>query len=416
MTKKYIFSAILLGCAAAFTACEDDLDPNSIFEEVSDELDPNSASYQLDKFLEDNYRAVYNLQFRYKMQDVGTDMNYNLIPATYANSVDLAVMTKFLWFDVYDKVVTSDPAFLKKYGPRIIHLIGSPAYNPANGTMILGLAEGGLKVSLFRVNEMDVTDFYTLNEFYFRTMHHEFAHILHQTKTYPQAFNQISTQFYDPMGWQDRNFDYCYSLGFTSDYASGQAREDFAETIANYITRTSSEFLPANPDGTKPMGQWEEMMDHAGRGWEQLIDEYGMPVTDEGSRKPVYACYYYYKDNIVSDENRTHATLDEVTETRDADGNVVSVTLNSNPNLTVYPVEDIDGVDGPAVIEQKVQIARDWFRDAWGIDLDELRAEVQRRQLSINEPWDANDPTGPTVLEHLRSQVYDIPAGENAMK
>ena len=87
MTKKYIFSAILLGCAAAFTACEDDLDPNSIFEEVSDELDPNSASYQLDKFLEDNYRAVYNLQFRYKMQDVGTDMNYNLIPATYANSV-----------------------------------------------------------------------------------------------------------------------------------------------------------------------------------------------------------------------------------------------------------------------------------------------------------------------------------------
>ena len=328
MTKKYIFSAILLGCAAAFTACEDDLDPNSIFEEVSDELDPNSASYQLDKFLEDNYRAVYNLQFRYKMQDVGTDMNYNLVPATYANSVDLAVMTKFLWFDVYDKVVTSDPAFLKKYGPRIIHLIGSPAYNPANGTMILGLAEGGLKVSLFRVNEMDVTDFYTLNEFYFRTMHHEFAHILHQTKTYPQAFNQISTQFYDPMGWQDRNFDYCYSLGFTSDYASGQAREDFAETIANYITKTDE--------------QWAEIMRNAALNWET-----------------------------------------------NGEGQVIGEGVDDGQGGLA------DGVDGVAIINQKVQIARTWLRDAWNLDLDELRAEVQRRQTNID-------------IEALRLQVETI--------
>ena len=96
------------------------------------------ATYQLDKFLRENYLNVYNLDFRYKMQDVGTDMNYNLVPATYANSVDLAVLTKYLWFDVYGKIVYPD--FLKLYGPRIIHLIGSPAYNPTSGTMILGLA------------------------------------------------------------------------------------------------------------------------------------------------------------------------------------------------------------------------------------------------------------------------------------
>ena len=43
-----------------------------------------------------------------------------------------------------------------------------------------------------------------------------------------------------------------------------------------------------------------------------------------------------------------------------------------------------DNIDGAAVINQKVQIARSWFRDAWGLDLDSLRAEVQRRQSNIN--------------------------------
>lgn len=400
MFKKYIFRALLLGCVAAgFTACEEELDSESIFDTTEKALDPYGSTYKLDKFLDDNYRAVYNLQFRYKMQDVGTDMNYNLVPATYDNSLDLAVMTKFLWFDVYDKVVTSDPAFLKKYGPRIIHLIGSPAYNPANGTMILGLAEGGLKVSLFRVNSMDVSDFNQLNEYYFKTMHHEFAHILHQTKTYPQTFDQISTQFYDPMGWQDRNMDYCYSLGFTSDYASGEGREDFAETIANYITMTDA--------------QWATMLDHSTRGWEQQYDEDNNPVEGEDG-KPVFSCFYYYQNNEVSEDNRKYAGVSDVTITVGPDGKE-SYRLNSNPSLTVYAVADTDGVDGKSTILQKVQIAREWFRDAWGMDLDALRAEVQERQTSINEPWDPNDPTGPTTLEHLRSEVNNIPAGDEAV-
>lgn len=333
MYKKYILKAILCGCVAfGFAACgEDDLDPNSIFDTTEGELDPTSASYQLDKWCEDNYLKPYNLQFRYKMQDVGTDMDYNLVPATYANSVDLAVLTKYLWFDVYDEIVSPD--FLKLYGPRIIHLIGSPAYNPANGTMILGLAEGGLKVSLFRVNSMNVNSFDQLNEFYFKTMHHEFAHILHQTKTYPKEFDQISTAFYDPMGWQDRNMNVCYSLGFTSDYASSEAREDFAETIANYITKTDE--------------QWNAMLANAEYGWQQQYDSTGRPEED-ASGKPV--C------------------------TRTA---------------------DFDGVDGRAVILQKVDIARQWFKDSWGMDLDALRAEVQYRQLNYD-------------LEALRNEVYSI--------
>lgn len=51
--------------------------------------------------------------------------------------------------------------------------------------MVLGTAEGGMKITLYNVNDInpDQIDINLLNDYYFQTMHHEFAHILHQTKT-----------------------------------------------------------------------------------------------------------------------------------------------------------------------------------------------------------------------------------------
>ena len=249
--------AILL--LSFFVACStEELGP-TIFESSSKELDSTSYTYHFDKFLNDSYLKTYNLQFRYKMQDMGTDMNYNLVPATLDNSKKIAVLVKYLWFDVYAKVV--NPDFLKLYGPRIIHLIGSPAYNPANGTILLGLAEGGLKVSLFRINSIDPSDIEMMNEYYFKTMHHEFAHILHQTKTYPKEFNLISYKNYEPFSWQDRDEKIAASLGFASSYGSSQTREDFVEIIANYIVKTDT--------------QWNQLMDDASKGWKVVIDDKG---------------------------------------------------------------------------------------------------------------------------------------------
>jgi substrate import-associated zinc metallohydrolase lipoprotein len=235
---------VLVGCQ------EEKLGP-TIFDTSSEQLDPTSASYKLDKYLYDNFTEKYNLQFRYKMQDVGADMEYNLVPASYENSKKMAVLVKYLWFDVYAKVV--GPDFLKAYGPRIIHLIGSAAFNPANGTILLGLAEGGLKVSLFRVNAIDPNSVDMLNEYYFKTMHHEFSHILHQTKTYPKEFNLISFKDYETFNWQDRDQKVAASLGFVSPYGGSQTREDFVEVIANYIVKTDA--------------QWNLILDEASKGW-----------------------------------------------------------------------------------------------------------------------------------------------------
>lgn len=311
MRKAFNYLFVLLLVLPFSTCTEEQLEP-SIFDTTEKELDPDSDSYFLDLFLEKNYLEPYNLQFRYKMQDVGADMNYNLVPATYENAKKMAVLTKYLWFDAYGEVLGVD--FLKEWGPRIIHLIGSPAYNPANHTMILGLAEGGIKVSLFRVNSLDPASVEQMNEYYFKTMHHEFAHILHQTKTYPKEFNLISSRYYEPFSWQDRNDNVAASLGFVSSYGSSQTREDFVEVIANYIVKSDAD--------------WNSLLDIASKGWK--------------------------------------------------------VEKDSNGKEHAVEMEDADGVDGKAVILQKLQLCKTWLADVWGVDLDALRGEVQYRQNNLD--------------------------------
>lgn len=374
---KYYISPLLVAGAAvlALNSCSDDDFTESIFPDGDEQLDPNSTTYKFDKWLQQNYLEVYNLDFRYKMQDVGTNMNYNLVPATYQNSVDLAVLAKYLWFDVYKDVV--NPEFLKQYGPRIIHLIGSPAHNPTTGTIILGLAEGGIKVSLFRVNQMDVNDFNQMNEYYFKTMHHEFAHILHQKKTYPSEFNKISAGHYDASNWQNRQIGVVNSLGFVTTYASDAFREDFAETIANYITKTDE--------------QWAEIYEMAARGWET-------PSTSASDPDAVYYCWYYYANNKTGDENKKYAVdKDVITDSTETGVEYHHRSLydaDGNP-LRIYPVEDKDGIDGVAALKQKIEIARTWLKDKWGVDLDKLRKEVQYRQQHID-------------MKALRQQIENV--------
>lgn len=414
--KKYISAFVMMSALAmGFTSCSDDDFTETIFPDQSEELDPTSATYKFDKWLKQTYLDVYNLDFRYKMQDVGTDMNYNLVPATYQNAQDLALLAKHLWFDVYKDVV--GPNFLKEYGPRIIHLIGSPAYDPTTGTITVGLAEGGIKVSLFRVNALDLNSPDQLNEYYFKTMHHEFAHILHQTKTYPAKFNTISVGKYDGSNWQDRQEGVVLSCGFVTRYASSAYREDFAEIIANYIVKTDA--------------QWERFYNLASRGW-------ATPSGDDPNA--VYYCYYYYKNNETGDDNKQYFSEDyNFVDYVTPNGDTVKVFSNKvtsefyrgeapytqdaeNPEkyhdaknrpvdangfllndkgrriaipVFAYPVEDKDGIDGVAALKEKIQIARDWLRDSFGVDLDKLREEVQKRQATFD-------------INELRKQIENV--------
>ena len=222
-----------LAAALSFTAVscsDDDLDSKSVFDTTAPERNA------FDTWLLNNYVSPYNIDFKYKMEFKESDTKYNLIPAEYNKSVAMAKLVKYLWIDAYVEVMQNKREFICTYGPKMIHLIGSPAYE--EGQIVLGTAEGGLKVTLYNVNALDYKniDIDVLNEWYFLTMHHEFAHILHQTVEFQQEFYGISSGHYTSSGWVNITDDKALTEGFITAYASTEVHEDFAEMVANYIT------------------------------------------------------------------------------------------------------------------------------------------------------------------------------------
>lgn len=232
--KQFKYIILFLIASLTMMSCSDEkLDPNSIFDTDTPEMN------EFDKWIRSNLTTPYNIQLKYKFDDKESNNNYNLAPAKLENSIALAKLIKHLWIDAYDELVGN--TFLKRYSPRLFNFIGSPAYN-TSGSIILGSAEGGLKVTLYNVNMIDINDIDIdqLNYWYFKTMHHEFAHILHQTKSYTTDFNLISAQDYQSTSWVNVSNTDALKMGFISPYASSETQEDFVELIAVYVTNTEA--------------------------------------------------------------------------------------------------------------------------------------------------------------------------------
>lgn len=286
---KYILYTLLIALTYGLGACnnEEDIDKtHSIFsiEEV--------ARSNFDKWILNNYTDPYNVELKYRLEDNESDMSHVLVPAEFTKSVVLAKIVKHVWIEAYDEI-TGTPNFLRQFIPKTIHFIGSPAYED-NGTIVLGTAEGGMKITLYNVNDInpEEIDMNLLNEYYFKTMHHEFAHILHQTKNYDPAFDRVTENGYIGSDWyMIRNAD-ALKLGFVTPYAMSESREDFVENISVYITNTES--------------YWNNMLMNAGE-------------------------------------------------------------------------------QGRAIIQQKFEIAYSYMEQTWGINLDDLREIVLRRQNEIAE-------------------------------
>lgn len=393
----YFFSAFIL----SLSSCRDEELGPTIFPVIEDVLDKDAPTYQLDKFVYDNYLENYNMRFDYKMKDTEVNMDYNLVPTSYAKSVDMAVLTKYLWYDVYNKVVenstldSKDKFFMKRYGPKMIVLVGSPAINATTGTEERGLAEGGVKITLYAVNEMDINDLSSLNDLYFRVMHHEFGHILNQSKLFTLDFEKISQGLYDPLDWQNKDDREVRSKGFITAYGSSNYSEDFVEFVANYVVSTDK--------------VWEQYVKDATYGYERAenISPYEMRMDMKNN------ILLARLDSVmdVAGQQVSSYTVLRYSVQRDEDGNIVLV--DGKPVF-----EDNDGVDGKAVIEEKLSICKNYYEENFGISLDDVRNEVLSRMyvkgpdgdfvLDNSEYINKLTYNNNFVMDSLRNQVYNI--------
>lgn len=274
--KRHHFSFLVLllaGLGLTTVSCHnDEMEDESIFDTTA------PARNEFDNWLMKNYVNPYNIDFKYRWDDSETDMTYNLTPATLEQSVKLAKVVKYVWLEAYDEV--AGIGFMRTYVPKQILVIGSAAYNADTQTTTLGTAEGGLKVILYNVNNIDkfIDDPELLNAYYFHTMHHEFSHILHQTKPYNADFKLITESGYIGAQWSETTDEEANKKGFVTAYAMDQPDEDFAEVISTYITNNQEYWDKmlerSGEDGAKLITRKFEMVkDYLNDFWELDIDE-----------------------------------------------------------------------------------------------------------------------------------------------
>ncbi len=310
MKKNILYLLPVMMMALALASCSsDEIKSESVIS--VDNYTPN----EFDLWLEENFRNPYNIDFKYRYEEIESDLNYYTVPATYEASVKMAHLVKYLCVETYNEVAGIE--FTRSQFPKMFFLIGEWEYRN-NGSFILGTAEGGRKILLSGLAYLNPilegkTEYNSfpfvfgdnvaenLNYYYIKTIHHEFTHILNQTKDYPTAFRQVTPSSYVSDSQFSEPYVSAYlKRGFISAYAQTNTAEDFAEMVSEYVTHSPE--------------WWEEQMKAADTTW------------------------------------------------------------SDNPDQVQT---------GRVLIEQKLDITRDYLLTTWNIDIDELRDCILRRQADI---------------------------------
>ena len=241
--KKYILPLLILAAFGVASCQQDLLSEESVIKDSSVEMN------DFDYWLEANFLKPYNIEFKYRFSLDESDKGFWNTPADIDASIIYAHLVKYLCVDTYDEIAGID--FTRAYFPKMFFLVGTWEYRN-NGSIVLGTAEAGKKIMLSGVNELPelfddleagrITEEQLaedLSHYYIKTIHHEFTHILNQTKSYPENFGTITSTTYVGDACFDTD-NYWRGRGYITAYAQSEHREDFAELVSEYITHDAA--------------------------------------------------------------------------------------------------------------------------------------------------------------------------------
>jgi substrate import-associated zinc metallohydrolase lipoprotein len=202
---------------------------------------PAEPQTELDKWIDNTFRVPYNIHVQYRWSAAEDDPGHITVPPKEELVQPFLKAVLKIWLRPYARVADSKQEFMKDYTCRQLVLIGSGSYN--QGTVTLGEATNGYKITLYTVNQFDLNSKNasrsTLQQF-FRTMHHEFGHILNQRKPYDPNFQRITGNY--SADWTSLTDAQTRELGFVSAYSRSADIEDFVEILSYYISYTDSEW------------------------------------------------------------------------------------------------------------------------------------------------------------------------------
>lgn len=301
---KYYFCFIL---TMFFVACsEEDFNPN---QDILGLGGDDVVQTEVDHWIYENLIQDYNIDVKYKWDQSELDLNKTLVPIKEELVIPVMSVVKKVWIEPYETLVGAN--FIRQLAPKRYVLVGSPEYN-SDGTIKVGEAEGGKKITIFRLNWFSASDKELIQEI-MKTVHHEFGHTMHQTIMYPVEFKAITPGGY-VTAWSNTDDSDAIKLGYISRYARSTPDEDFVEMISRiavygrdwyearvakaqavYEDPTQNVGMAYNP--AEALRQKESMVIN------YLKDTWGVDFYDHDGEKGLVSLVQDAIDRVVSEAN-----------------------------------------------------------------------------------------------------------------
>jgi substrate import-associated zinc metallohydrolase lipoprotein len=200
----------------------------------------------LDTYIRQNFTEKYGVAVRYKWVDRYVAPDKRVTPPELEKVQPMLDFLEEYWIEPY-LAVPNGKVFFEKHVPAEVIFIGSLMYNN-DGTVTLGTADAGAKITLTDVNSVNVNNRSWLL-LQLIVIYHEFAHIVHQKYKLPNGFESISPTGYTSAGsWFILTDTEALERGFVSPYGTSSLNEDFAECVAFYLTEPDFDAIYINDE------------------------------------------------------------------------------------------------------------------------------------------------------------------------
>lgn len=227
MKIKFFAFIFISACGALATGCYEDESVESPVKTHTPSGDP------LDQHIQENFVEEFGIAVRYKFVDRYVDQNKRVTPPKLEVVQPMLEFLTEYWIAPFVEV-PSGARFFRSHVPAEIVLIGSSIYND-DGTVTLGTADAGARITLTEVNKIDMADKEWIL-LQLRVIYHEFAHIVHQRYGLPSNFQDISPEGYTSLGsWYNLTEAQALERGFVSPYGTATVNEDFSEVVSSLL-------------------------------------------------------------------------------------------------------------------------------------------------------------------------------------
>ncbi len=330
---KYTFIVTL---AFGLFACdkEDSLRPESVIsvQEMQES--------EFDRWIYDTFTKPYNIEIKWKWEDREMNNNFHVVPPTKEKAEAFLKALLELWIKPYQE--EAGAVFIKTYAPKLIYLTGTAQFN-SDGTKTVGLAEGGRKVTVFEINNFTLTDIDAMSKA-FHTMHHEFAHILHQKVLIPTEFKNISKGDYTG-AWLNVEEINANAAGFITPYSMSKYEEDWVEIVATLLTNVRN----SNEAGTY------KVPDYDGAGKAKFDDKNKMIWVDQEMSQ------------------WTHKLM------------LVGIGAFRNNKNQIYYLQHPNAGQGLSKITTKLTQILNYYQSVWNLNLFKLQQKIETAAIKLVE-------------------------------